>query len=208
MALRIEKEVDADPEAIRRLYSDLMVRHAPPEDELIRRTQRDHLGMEALVASMQDGEEPKARKETLLRFGQWLRDHIRWEEDVLFEETQARLNEEELKALGEQLDDQLSAVPVSPWGTDGPPFALTRCRPSSRGRGRGRCLRRAHQEQRHARVAQDLIGNAPHDPAGDAGAAVGSHRDQIRAFILRDAQYHLRGRAEGDDASHVQASLT
>jgi len=107
MALRIEKEVDADPEAIRRLYSDLMVRHVPPEDELIRRTQRDHLGMEALVASMQDGEEPKARKETLLRFGQWLRDHIRWEEDVLFEETQARLNEEELKALGEQLDDEL-----------------------------------------------------------------------------------------------------
>jgi len=121
MALRIEKEVDADPEAIRRLYSDLMVRHVPPEDELIRRTQRDHLGMEALVASMQDGEEPKARKETLLRFGQWLRDHIRWEEGVLFEETQARLNEEELKALGEQLDDQLPAVPVSPWGTDGPP---------------------------------------------------------------------------------------
>jgi hemerythrin-like domain-containing protein len=144
MALRIERELDdADPEAIRRLYSDLiafwsagllphfrgenecllarLVRHVSPEDELVRRTQRDHLGMEALVASMRDSEEPKARKDALRRFGRWLREHIRWEEEVLFEETQARLNEEELKALREQLDDQLPAVPASPWGTDGPP---------------------------------------------------------------------------------------
>ena len=137
MAVRIEKELDdADPEAVRRLYSDLiafwaagllphfrgenecllarLVRHVPPDDELIRRTQHDHLGMEALVASMRDSEDLTVRKGALQRFGRWLREHIRWEEDVLFEETQVRLNEGELEALREQLDDELPAVPVSP----------------------------------------------------------------------------------------------
>lgn len=143
MALRIEKELEhAGAEAINRLYSDLiafwaagllphfrgenecllarLVRHVSPDDELVRRTQRDHLGMEALVATMRDSVDLTVRKEALQQFGGWLREHIRWEEEVLFERTQTQLSKEELNALREDIEEQLPAISASPWGVDPP----------------------------------------------------------------------------------------
>jgi hemerythrin-like domain-containing protein len=70
--------------------------------------------MEALVATMRDTRDPQARRDALAHFGTWLREHIRWEEDVLFEETQQVLDAVELKALGEDIRERVPAVPLPP----------------------------------------------------------------------------------------------
>lgn len=133
LALRIKRELpEADEVALKRLYSDLLafwaagllphfrtenecllarlVRHVPDDDELVRRTQRDHLCIEALVATMRDTSDLEARRETVRRFGETLREHIRWEEEVLFEETQRRLEKSEMKALGEDVSEQAAGA--------------------------------------------------------------------------------------------------
>lgn len=137
MALRIQRELPgAGKKAISALYSDLiafwaagllphfraenecllarLVRHVSPDDDLVRRTQRDHLGMEALVVTMRDTRDVETRREALQRFGEWLRQHVKWEEEVLFEETQSRLERREMAALGEDLRERLSAVGATP----------------------------------------------------------------------------------------------
>ena len=135
MALRIERELpEADEDAIRRLYDDLisfwargllprfrtenecllarLVRHVDQEDELIRRTQRDHLSMEALVATMREAVVVEQRRDALAEFGDSLRDHIRWEEDVLFSETERLLGRSEMTALAEEIDGRQPEQPV------------------------------------------------------------------------------------------------
>lgn len=135
--MRIERETRLDdPDVVRRLYSDLiafwaagllphfraenecllarLVRHVDPEDERIRRTQRDHLRIEALVAEMRDTRDSLRRRDALLRFARRLREHIRWEEDVLFEVTQTKLKATEMRALREHLDESLPKEIVSP----------------------------------------------------------------------------------------------
>jgi hypothetical protein len=138
MCMRIERETRlADPDVIRRLYSDLiafwaagllphfraenecllarLVRRVDLDDERIRRTQRDHLGIEALVAEMRDTQDPGLRKEALIRFAQRLREHIRWEEEVLFETTQTTLKAPEMRFLQAHLEQSLPKETVSPW---------------------------------------------------------------------------------------------
>jgi hemerythrin-like domain-containing protein len=129
MSLRIERELPgADAEGLNRLYSDLiafwaagllphfrtenecllarLVHHVPPDDDMVRRTQDDHLSMEALVATMRDTRDPEERRRALRRFGETLSNHIRWEEEVLFEETQRRLRREEMAALGRDVEER------------------------------------------------------------------------------------------------------
>lgn len=135
MALRIERELpEADEKGIRLLYSDLiafwsrgllphfrtenecllarLVRHVDQEDELIRRTQREHLSMEALVATMREAEAIEERRDALAQFGASLRDHIRWEEDVLFSETERLLGRGEMTALGGEIGERQPEQPV------------------------------------------------------------------------------------------------
>lgn len=130
LCLRIEREApDADPPGIAAIYSDLigfwargllphfraenecllarLVRHVSPEDELVRRTQRDHLGIEALVASMRDTADAGVRRALLADFAAALRVHVRWEEDELFKATERSLTPAELSALGEDITERV-----------------------------------------------------------------------------------------------------
>src|SRR3970040_1328457 len=84
MAMRIDSEIpDADEAGVQEIYDVLiafwaqgllphfraegecwlarLVRHVDAEHELVRRTERDHLGMEALVARMRDTDDLQAR---------------------------------------------------------------------------------------------------------------------------------------------------
>ena len=133
LALRIRRELaGADEPALGRMLADLLaswdahllphfrleqecllarlVRHVPKDDELITRTLGDHLGMAALVATMRDRPDPELRRDAVSRFGEALRAHIRWEEEVLFEATQRRLDEEELLALGGDIALRLPGI--------------------------------------------------------------------------------------------------
>ena len=116
MALRIQRELPGSgDEAAAALYSDLLafwtagllphfrveqecllarlVRHVGAENHAVRRTGDDHLAMEALVADMRDAPNIGARRQVLAKFGEALREHIRWEEAVLFDVAQERLTE-------------------------------------------------------------------------------------------------------------------
>lgn len=137
MALRIDRELPvSDEAALESLYQDLLlfweqgllrhfraenecllarlVRHVSLDDELVRRTQKDHLKMEALTADMRDSPSPDRRREAMARFGEILRDHIRWEEEKLFEASQRLLKGDELKALGRELEQRLPPLCL-PW---------------------------------------------------------------------------------------------
>ena len=92
-----------------------LVRHVPDDDERVRRLQRDHLGMEALVARMRDAAGDEERREALATFGELLRTHIRWEERVLFESLQEVLSEAELDASGAEILQRLTKPTRSPW---------------------------------------------------------------------------------------------
>ena len=130
MALRIEREVpDADEQRLQEVYGTLiafwaqgllphfraenecllarLVRHVGAEDDLVRRTQRDHLGIEALVALMHDTDDLEARRRLLLEFAGVIRAHIRWEEDMLFAETERLLSGEEIDALGADVSERV-----------------------------------------------------------------------------------------------------
>ena len=133
LALRIGREVSGDNDmALAGLYAHLLeswegrllphfrveqecllarlVRYVPEDDELISRTMRDHLRMAALVARARDMTEPELRRDAISRFGETLRAHIRWEEEVLFEVTQRQLDESELVALGRDIAERLPDV--------------------------------------------------------------------------------------------------
>jgi hemerythrin-like domain-containing protein len=137
MALRIAKELPtATEDATAKLYSDLLafwtagllphfrvegecllarlVRHVPHHHETIERTNRDHLDMAALVASMRDTSDPPSRRQLLADFGARLHDHIRWEEQVLFQVTQEQLTEPEMDALGEEVEQALPNLEAAP----------------------------------------------------------------------------------------------
>jgi len=133
LALRIGREVTgADEMGVACLHQDLLaswearllphfrveqecllarlVRYVPKDDELITRTVGDHLSMAGLVATMRDTTDPDLRRDTIHRFGETLRAHIRWEEEVLFEATQRQLEENELAALGRDIAERLPDV--------------------------------------------------------------------------------------------------
>ncbi|HUF53111.1 MAG TPA: hemerythrin domain-containing protein [Dehalococcoidia bacterium] len=130
LALRIEREVpDGEESALKAVYDTLiafwaqgllphfraenecllarLVRHIEPEHELVLRTHRDHLGIEALVASMRDTEDLTERRRLLREFAGKMRTHIRWEDDVLFDKSEAMLMEVELGRLAEDISDRV-----------------------------------------------------------------------------------------------------
>jgi hypothetical protein len=91
-----------------------LVRHAGLEDALISRTEADHLQVHGLVASLRDTNDPAERRGLLGRLAALLREHIRWEEAVLFEATQERLNAVELARLGDDLAERIPEEPPPP----------------------------------------------------------------------------------------------
>jgi hypothetical protein len=91
-----------------------LVRHAELSDDLITRTESDHLQVHALVASLRDADSLEQRRGLLGELAALLRDHIRWEEAVLFEATQARLGAAELVALGSDLAERIPEEPPPP----------------------------------------------------------------------------------------------
>jgi hemerythrin-like domain-containing protein len=132
LCLRIEREVpSANDDGLREVYNDLiafwargllphfraenecllarLVRHVPLDDDLVQRTHRDHLVIEALVATMRDVSDKETRRQALLDFGTKLRTHIRWEEDVLFAATETQLTTEELAALGDEVTERVGS---------------------------------------------------------------------------------------------------
>lgn len=123
MAMRIDREIpDADEAGVRDVYNTLMafweqgllphfraegecllarlVCHVDAEDEMVRRTNRDHVCMAALVVRMRDTPDVETQRKLLLEFAKTIRAHIRWEEAVLFNETERLLAESEIDALG------------------------------------------------------------------------------------------------------------
>ncbi|MGD9933767.1 MAG: hemerythrin domain-containing protein [Dehalococcoidia bacterium] len=129
MSLRIERALEDPLTDIGALYADLLafwaagllphfrvetecllarlIRHLPDSHESVRRTQDDHLGMAALVATMRDTTDASVRRETLAQFGTALKDHIRWEELVLFQHAQDELASAELDALEVEVEAAL-----------------------------------------------------------------------------------------------------
>ena len=133
LALRIQRELArGDETTLPRLFADLMeswearllphfrveqecllarlVRHVTQQDELITRTLGDHLNMAALVTTMRDTPAVERRRDAIQRFGEALRAHIRWEEEVLFEATQRLLDDAELAALGRDIAERLPSI--------------------------------------------------------------------------------------------------
>jgi hypothetical protein len=133
LSLRIARETPtADEGVIEKLYEDLLefwetallrhfraesecllarlVRHVGLEDEMVRRTETDHLQMAGLIADMKDAPEGTSRRDLIGRFGEALRVHIRWEEEALFGVAQRVMAGAELKALGRELDERLPAL--------------------------------------------------------------------------------------------------
>jgi hemerythrin-like domain-containing protein len=130
LALRIEREVpEGDMETIASVYTDLigfwargllphfraegecllarLIRHVPIDDPLISRLNRDHLAIEALVATIQDTDDLTVRRSALQEFAAELRTHVRWEEDVLFEKAQSTLTREELALLAQDVTERV-----------------------------------------------------------------------------------------------------
>lgn len=136
MALRIERELPgAGVSEMGALYGDL-VRfwsagllphfHAENECMLARiarrddpglqhagRLQRDHREMEDLVEEMRVARTPDDRRVALERFGNRLRDHIRWEERELFEWMQRMLPDGDMDAIGAYLEQHLPEEPIA-----------------------------------------------------------------------------------------------
>jgi hemerythrin-like domain-containing protein len=91
-----------------------LVRHLPHEDGRVQRLHRDHLHLEALVATMRDTEDNAARRAALLDFAEVIRTHVRWEEETLFPTTEESLTSLELDALADDLATRLPEHPL-PW---------------------------------------------------------------------------------------------
>ena len=130
LALRIQREVPAgDADTVRVVYNDLisywargllphfraenecllarLIRHVSVDNELVLRTHRDHLGIEALVADMRDNGELEHRRSRLLAFAEQIRTHVRWEEDVLFAATQEQLSADEMERLSVDIHERV-----------------------------------------------------------------------------------------------------
>jgi hypothetical protein len=88
-----------------------LVHHLAIGDEMVARTQADHLSVHSIVTELRDAPETARRKQRLAELAQLLNDHIRWEEAVLFEAVQTRLSAPERAALGADLAGRLPEVP-------------------------------------------------------------------------------------------------
>lgn len=91
-----------------------LVRHTGLSDTLIARTEADHLQVHSLVTALRETSDIGERRRLLAELAVLLRDHIRWEESVLFEATEALLDPSELSALGTDLAERIPAEPPPP----------------------------------------------------------------------------------------------
>lgn len=91
-----------------------LARYATPQDELMTRTEQDHVQVHALVTALQDAGDDAERRALVAEIAELLKVHIRWEEAVLFEATQARLAAEELARLGHDLAGRIPDIPPAP----------------------------------------------------------------------------------------------
>lgn len=91
-----------------------LARELGAESDLIARTQRDHVQAHASMTAAREAADDEGRRLHLAELATLLREHIRWEEAVLFESTQAALEAAELQRLGEDLAERLPEVPVAP----------------------------------------------------------------------------------------------
>lgn len=91
-----------------------LVRHAGLSHALVSRTESDHLQVHAIVASLRDTQDTGTRRGLLASLAALLRNHIRWEESVLFEATEASLTPPELAALQADLAERIPEEPPPP----------------------------------------------------------------------------------------------
>lgn len=97
-----------------------LVRHVSLGDDLVRRTEDDHLRLNSIVALLRDAGDVTVRRALIAELGTVLRDHIRWEESVLFEAAQRLLTPGELENAGVDIAQRLPEIPApapAPWGT-------------------------------------------------------------------------------------------
>jgi hypothetical protein len=137
MAMRIERDLTiADIEETKQIYADLgsfweigllphfraececlltrLVRHVSLQNEIVSRTQQDHLRIESLMVGMRDDGDWESRRRSMLELGGLLREHIRWEESTLFEATQRLLNRSDKSALETDLAERIPEMPAPP----------------------------------------------------------------------------------------------
>ena len=98
-----------------------LVRHVSLGDDLIRRTEDDHLRLNSILASLRDAEDAATRRSLIAELGALLRDHIRWEESVLFEAAQRVMGTDEMRLTGNDIADRLPEVPPpapAPWSSE------------------------------------------------------------------------------------------
>jgi hypothetical protein len=91
-----------------------LVRHTGVSDDLVKRTQADHLSLHGFAVSLRETEDLCRKRELLGQMAALLRDHIRWEEAVLFEAAQELLEASELSAAGADLAERIPGVPPPP----------------------------------------------------------------------------------------------
>lgn len=95
-----------------------LVRHVGFDDEIIRRTEDDHLRLNSILALLRDSDDTAVRRALIAELGTLLRDHIRWEESILFEAAQRMLEPGEMDRTGADIAARLPAVPPpapAPW---------------------------------------------------------------------------------------------
>jgi iron-sulfur cluster repair protein YtfE (RIC family) len=98
-----------------------LARQTGADNELIARTQRDHIHAHALVTSIREAGDDSERRHHLSALAAVLREHIRWEEATLFESVQMLLDAPELSRLGDDLSERIPEVPPTlPWYTTSP----------------------------------------------------------------------------------------
>jgi hypothetical protein len=100
-----------------------LVRHVGFDDEIIRRTEDDHLRLNSILALLRDADNTAVRRALIAELGVLLRDHIRWEESVLFEATQRVLEPGEMERTGADIAARLPEIPPpapAPWSTETP----------------------------------------------------------------------------------------
>jgi hypothetical protein len=89
-----------------------LVRHVRSDDELVTRTQRDHLRIESLMLDMRDSDDWDLRRRSMMELASTLKEHIRWEEAVLFEAVQRVLAVPEKVALEADLAERIPEMPA------------------------------------------------------------------------------------------------
>jgi len=88
-----------------------LVRHVWLADNLIRRTEDDHLHINSIFVSLRNAEDVAIRRTLIAELGTLLRDHIKWEESVLFEATQRLLALGELDRTGIDIAERILEIP-------------------------------------------------------------------------------------------------